>query len=637
MLDDFSIKGPLFDAIPGFRPRDAQIEMARAITTAIQSQQTLVVEAGTGTGKTYAYLVPALRSNKKVVISTGSKTLQDQLYYRDLPIIKAALAYSGHVALLKGRANYLCLERLEQQSLAGEQLIAEMIAEIVRLRSWAIETEDGDISHCHQVAEDSAVWPLVTSTNDNCIGSHCPYYQRCFVLKARKKALEADVVVVNHHLFMADKVVKNTGFGELIPSAEVIIFDEAHQIPDIASQYFGQQLSSRQLFDLARDIILVYRTEIRDQIQLQKCADSISQATLDFRLMLGENGFRGDLQQLLNQQSVSSALQRLEDALEFSYEVIKLSLGRSAALDAIFDRTTTYCNRLNRLKETTIPGFSYWFESFGRHFLLALTPLTVADKFHDMITTEKGSWIFTSATLAVSDKLSYFSQRLGLEKANSLILPSPFDYQRQTLLCVPRYLPDINQADFAEQLVVMLKPVIEHNQGRCFFLCTSLHMMRELTAMFRECLNLPVLMQGETSKARLLSQFTAAGNALLIATNSFWEGVDVKGDALSCVIIDRLPFTSPDEPLLRARMQDCQLHGGNVFYDVQLPDAVLNLKQGIGRLVRDVNDSGVIIICDKRLVSRPYGEVFLNSLPPSPRTRSLQVVINFLAKTPSTN
>ncbi|EKY1941973.1 ATP-dependent DNA helicase [Cronobacter turicensis] len=630
MTDDFAADGQLATAIPGFKPREPQRQMAQAVSAAIEAARPLVVEAGTGTGKTYAYLAPALRAGKKVIVSTGSKALQDQLYSRDLPTVAKALEYKGRLALLKGRSNYLCLERLEQQALAGGDLPVQTLSDVIHLRGWANETVDGDISTCGRVAEDAPVWPLVTSTNDNCLGSDCPLYKDCFVVKARKKAMEADVVVVNHHLFLADMVVKESGFAELIPEAEVIIFDEAHQLPDIASQYFGQSLSSRQLLDLARDIIIAYRTEVKDTQQLQKCADRLAQSTQDFRLQLGDPGFRGTLRELLADASISRALLLLDDALELCYDVAKLSLGRSALLDAAFERATLYRARLKRLKEINQPGYSYWYECNSRHFTLALTPLTVADKFQDVIAEKGGSWIFTSATLSVNDELHHFTERLGIHDAQTLLLPSPFDYARQALLCVPRGLPQTNQPQAGKALARMLQPLIEANQGRCFMLCTSHAMMRELAEQFRATMTLPVLLQGETSKSQLLEQFISAGNALLVATSSFWEGVDVRGDALSLVIIDKLPFTSPDDPLLKARMEDCRLRGGDPFDEVQLPDAVITLKQGVGRLIRDVDDRGVLVICDNRLVMRPYGAVFLKSLPPTPRTRDIGEAARFL-------
>ena len=630
MIDDFAPDGALAQKIEGFKPREPQRLMANAVSKAIDNKKGLVVEAGTGTGKTYAYLAPALRSGKKVIISTGSKALQDQLYSRDLPKVASALKYKGKLALLKGRSNYLCIERLEQQSLAGGDLASQSLSDLVHLRNWSSMTEEGDISTCSVVAEDSHVWPLVTSTNDNCLGSDCPAYKECFVVKARRKAMDADVVVVNHHLFMADMVVKESGFGELIPTADVMIFDEAHQIPDIASQYFGQQITSRQLLDMAKDITIAYRTEVRDSVQLQKSADRLSQSTMDFRLALGEPGFRGNLRDVLSQPAIQRALLLLDDALELCYDVVKLSLGRSALLDAAFERATLYRNRLKRLKDVTIPGYSYWYECNSRHFVLALTPLSVTDKFSEMMTDKAGAWIFTSASLSVNDQLHHFTARLGLDDADTLLLASPFDYANQALLCVPRFLPSPNERGGSRQLARMLRPLIEANKGRCFFLCTSHQMMRELAEEFRASMTLPVLVQGETSKGQLLAQFVEAGNALLVATSSFWEGVDVRGEALSCVIIDKLPFTSPDDPLLKARIEDCRLRGGDPFNEVQLPDAVITLKQGVGRLIRDTDDRGVMIICDNRLVMRPYGEVFLNSLPPTPRTRDLDRAIRFL-------
>ncbi|EJL89094.1 ATP-dependent helicase [Pantoea sp. RIT-PI-b] len=630
MADDFAADGALAQAIPGFKPREAQRQMAQAVTEAVKKGGELVVEAGTGTGKTYAYLAPALRAKKKVIVSTGSKALQDQLYNRDLPTIARALKFSGKTALLKGRSNYLCLERLEQQNQTGGDLSVQALGDLISVRGWSSETSDGDVSNCSGVAEDSPIWPFVTSTNDNCLGSDCPLYKDCFVVKARKKAMDADVVVVNHHLFLADLVVKEGGFGELIPEADVMIFDEAHQLPDIASQYFGQQLSSRQLQDLAKDIIIAYRTEVRDVQQLQKSADRLAQCAQDFRLTLGEPGFRGNLRDLLSDNNIMRMFTLLDDALELCYDVIKLSLGRSALLDAAFERAALYRTRLKRLRAINEPGFSYWYECNSRHFTLALTPLSVAERFREVMDNRKAAWIFTSATLAVNEQMSHFSSRLGVDNATTLILDSPFDYTQQALLCVPRNMPEPNHPGGARQLARMMKPLIDANKGRCFFLCTSHKMMRELAIEFRASMTLPVLLQGETSKGQLLKQFLEAGNALLVATSSFWEGVDVRGDALSLVIIDKLPFTSPEDPLLKARMEDCRLRGGDPFNDVQLPDAVITLKQGVGRLIRDTDDRGVLVICDQRLVSRPYGGLFLNSLPPTPRTRDIARAIEFV-------
>lgn len=628
----FSQQGALGKAIPGFQARQAQIDMAEAVANAIKQSSQLVVEAGTGTGKTFAYLVPALLSGKKVIISTGSKNLQEQLFHRDLPLMVGALGFHGNVALLKGRANYLCLDRLSRQMVESHTNEADptLLTQLVKVRSWASETKTGDLGECDDLPEDSLVIPTITSTNDNCLGKECPSYQDCFVSKARRKAMDADVVVVNHHLFLADLAIKETGFGELIPEADVFIFDEAHQLPDIASQYFGQSVSSRQIQELAKDIEIGYRTEAKDMRQLQKVGDKLVQSAMDLRIVLGEPGYRGNWREALQSPSISREIERVLDSLNFAIEVLKLALGRSQLLDTAFERANLIKGRIERVCDVSITGYSYWYDTTPRHFSLHITPLTVADKFHEQMEMKQGAWIFTSATLAVNDDFGHFTHRLGLKPVAQFSLPSPFDYEQQAKLCVPRYLPEPNSPGLADKLVRMLAPVIEQNQGRCFFLCTSHSMMRELGERFREQLTLPVLMQGETSKQKTLAEFMELGNALLVATGAFWEGIDVRGDTLSCVIIDKLPFTAPDDPLLKARIEDCKLRGGDPFAQVQLPEAVITLKQGVGRLIRDQKDKGALIICDNRLVTRDYGGIFLASLPPIPRTRDLTVVKDFL-------
>lgn len=632
IVKTFSPEGALGKAIPGFQPRQAQIDMAVAVECAISDQSQLVIEAGTGTGKTFAYLVPALLSGKKTVISTGSKNLQEQLFHRDLPLMVDALGFFGQIALLKGRSNYLCLDRLSRQMVESHEQSADpsLLSQLVKVRSWASETKSGDLGECEAIAEDSPVIPTITSTNDNCLGKECPSYDECFVLKARKKALDSDVVVVNHHLFLADLAIKETGFGELIPEAEVFIFDEAHQMPDIASHYFGQSLSSRQIQELCKDIDIAYRTEAKDMRQLQKAGDKLLQTAMDLRIVLGDTGFRGNWREAIGSPSIARELMRLNDALDFVIEVLKLAIGRSQLLDSAYERANTIKNRLDRVCDVSITGYSYWYDTTPRHFSLHITPLTVADKFCEQMELNPGAWIFTSATLAVNDDFAHFTSRLGLKPKNMFSLPSPFDYQKQARLCVPRYLPEPNSPGMANKMVTLLSPVIEKNQGRCFFLCTSHSMMKELVERFRQSLSVPVLMQGETSKQKTLAEFMELGNALLVATGAFWEGIDVRGDTLSCVIIDKLPFTAPDDPLLKARIEDCQLRGGDPFAQVQLPEAVITLKQGVGRLIRDNNDSGALIICDNRLVTRDYGGVFLASLPPIPRTRDLNIVQDFL-------
>ena len=627
----FSVNGELSQSIKGFRPRIEQIEMAHAVGESIQNKSSLIIEAGTGTGKTFAYLAPALVFGKKTIISTGSKNLQDQLFNRDLPAIKKALNFTGKIALLKGRANYLCLERLDQVIAQGVLGDKSVLAELSKVRKWNNSTKTGDFTECIELAEDSPIIPQLTSTAESCLGTDCPNYSECYVANARKKALNADLVVVNHHLFFADMAVKESGFGELIPNAEVIIFDEAHQLPDIASQYFGQSLTSRQLFDLCKDINIVYRTELKDMQQLGTTSDTLLKVVQDFRLLLGNgSNVRGNWRELYTQSAVKKSFELLQEKIDFLAEVIKLALGRSQTLDSIFERVESIKIQLKRLSETNIVGYCYWYEGNGRQFGLHITPLTVADKFGAQLEAKEAAWIFTSATLEVGGTFNHFCLRLGIENATQKILPSPFNYSEQSLLCVPRYLPNTNQANTLSSLGEMLLPVIEANKGRCFVLCTSYSMMRGLAEYFREKSNLSILLQGETSKGKLLEQFIKETHSVLVATSSFWEGVDVRGDALSLVIIDKLPFTAPDEPLLKARIEDCRLQGGDPFNDIQIPEAVITLKQGVGRLIRDVTDRGVVIICDNRLVMRNYGETFLKSLPNSSRTRDLNKVIQFL-------
>lgn len=630
ITDAFSPEGTLSQNIHGFRPRDAQLEIAQAVGRAVKFAKSAVIEAGTGTGKTFAYLVPALLSGKKTIISTGSKNLQDQLFNRDLPTIQKALKYKGKVALLKGRANYLCLERLDQVIAMGVVGDKSVLADLAKVRKWHTGTKTGDLSECITIAEDSPILPQLVSTAESCLGSDCPNYKECYVVQARRKALEADVVVVNHHLFCADMAVKETGFGELIPDAELIIFDEAHQLPDIASQYFGQSLTSRQLFDICKDSNIVYRTELKDLAQLGKASDHLQKVVQDFRLLLGDGNKRGNLREILQDPKVVEGFAKLNENIDFLSEVVKKSLGRSETLDKIFERLAEVKAQLKRLGDTSVVGYCYWYEINGRSFGLHITPLTVADKFGEQMRANQVGWIFTSATLEVGGKFDHFCQRLGIENAEQMVLQSPFDYARQSLLCVPRYLPDTNKSHTLTELGQLLKPVIEANNGRCFLLCTSYFMMRGLADFLREQSSLSVLLQGETSKSRLLEKFVAEPNSVLVATQSFWEGIDVRGDALSLVIIDKLPFTAPDEPLLKARMEDCKLQGGDPFNDIQIPEAVITLKQGVGRLIRDVTDRGAVIICDSRLVMRQYGSTFLKSLPPSKRTRDLAKVLTFL-------
>ncbi|TLU67647.1 ATP-dependent DNA helicase [Thalassotalea litorea] len=634
----FSSTGSLAKAITGFNPRQAQLDMSLEVEQVIADKATLLVEAGTGTGKTFAYLVPAFLSEQKTIVSTGTKTLQEQLFHKDLPLVKKALSSQLKIALLKGRSNYLCTYRLEEnfssqpqkRRQAGVQLDAATLADLVKVRQWSSHTKSGDLGELTDVADDSAIFAQVTSTTDNCLGRQCPDYESCYLVKARERAIEADVLVVNHHLFFADLALKDTGFGELIPTAQTIIFDEAHQIPDIATEYFGQSFSTRQLLDLASDCLQQYRVELTDVKQLGKAAEKLQRSAADFRLLFGQNPERGDWRQRLRMTTFSQGFSHVVDDLKFLYEVLKLCISRTEGIDNCFERATQLLNLCDLMQQLDKPGTSLWYETTRRHITLHLTPLSVADKFSEVISKSDSAWIFTSATLAVDSQFEHFSKQLGLNNARNMLLDSPFDYQQQSLLLVPRYLPEAHANNRAQALVDIAMPLIEASKGRCFMLFTSYRMLNQVAEILAEMIENPLLVQGQMAKRVLLDHFIEQPDSVLLATASFWEGVDVRGDSLTCVIIDKLPFASPDDPLLQARSQDVKRQGKDPFAKIQLPQAVIALKQGVGRLIRDIDDQGVMAICDPRLVNRHYGQVFLNSLPDMQRTRELHRAVTFL-------
>ncbi|NQY34893.1 MAG: ATP-dependent DNA helicase [Alteromonadaceae bacterium] len=626
----FSSSGFLAKIIEGYSPRQPQIDMAVEVATAIEKQSCLIVEAGTGTGKTFAYLIPALLADKKVIVSTGTKNLQEQLFHKDIPLIRKALATNAKIALLKGRANYLCVYRLDQYKHSRGQLDAMSLSDFVNVQKWAVSTTTGDIGELVNVAEGSSVFPYITSTLDNCLAKDCPNYSDCYLIDARKKAIEADVIVVNHHLFFADMALKDTGFGELIPRADVVIFDEAHQIADIASEYFGEAFSTRQLLDLCSDVLKEYRTTLTDVKQLGKAAEKLQRTSQEFRLLFKHDPERGNWREKCKQQQFSQAFLAIKTDLDFLYQVIKLCISRNEAIDNCFDRAVTLLSKYDVMVNTEAFGMSFWYETTRRHVVLHQTPLSVSEKFSAYVASSNAGWIFTSATLAVNEQFKHFSQQLGLENSAQLLLDSPFDYQLQSQLVVPRYLPAANDKGRAAALVNLAKPLIEASKGACFMLFTSYRMMNQVAELLAEDVDNPLLIQGQMGKHKLLSEFVERPDAVLLATASFWEGVDVRGHKLTCVIIDKLPFASPDDPLLQARSEDVKRQGGDPFTEIQLPQAVIALKQGVGRLIRDVSDKGVLVICDDRLVNRPYGEVFLKSLPNMQRSRDLDQAVRFL-------
>ena len=626
----FAVDGKLSEAIDGFVPRQAQTDMAVAVENTIINKAPLIVEAGTGTGKTFAYLAPALLSERKTIVSTGTKNLQEQLFHRDLPLIKKALGSNSKTALLKGRANYLCLHRLRQHGGNSTLIDRQTLAELTQVREWASSTKTGDMGDMKTLPEDAKVLPFVTSTADNCLGKDCPDYEDCYMVKARRKALDADVVVVNHHLFFADMALKDTGFGELIPEADLVVFDEAHQIPDIASEYFGETFSSRQMQDISRDVEVVYRTVLKDAKQLQSAAEKCKMIAADLRILFPENPAKGNWRQMLTRNDVQTQIIKLTDSLNILHEVLKLHVGRDKDLDNIYERVSEAKGKLARLTDTTQLGVSLWFETTMRHVVLHLTPLSISQKFADFIAEPKRSWVFTSATLMVDGGFKHFQRQMGLDNATTLSLDSPFDYPNQAMLCVPRFLPEPNAREMRATLLDISIKLVKASRGRCFLLFTSHATLNAIAGLLKDKIDNPILVQGSTTKRALLESYIENKDAVLLGTGAFWEGVDVRGDDLTCVLIDKLPFASPDDPLLQARIEDCRKSGGNPFVQLQIPQAAIALKQGAGRLIRDETDKGVLVICDNRLVTKDYGKIFMGSLPDMHRTRDLQKAVDFL-------
>lgn len=621
--------GPLADSIAQFAPRAEQQTMAAAVAQAIQDGTTLVAEAGTGTGKTFAYLVPALQSGLRVVVSTGTRTLQDQLFHRDLPTVRNALASPGRVALLKGRSNYLCLYRLDLALLRGRLRSRAAAAELEQIRTWSGHTQSGDIAEVRHVPEDSGVWPLVTSTVDNCLGQECPAYGECHVMRARRRAQEADLVVINHHLLFADMALKEDGFGDLLPGADVFILDEAHQLPETASSFFGVSLSSRQIRELVSDVRDEHVRDAGDLTQLPEALDRLDQAAQDARVALGEGTQRMPWLQAARNAAFAAALERLRERLSQLSAWLEHAAQRSKGLENCWRRNQLLCERLQQVTAQVGDEHIQWLDLHRRSFTFHLTPMDVAPSFQAHLQAQPATWIFTSATLTVGDSFNHFTARLGLEHAQTLRVDSPFDFARNALLYVPKQLPDPTSSGYTDAMIDAAIPVIERCPGGTFVLFTSHRALQHAATKLAGRFPQPLLVQGQAPRAQLLERFRSLGNAILLGTGSFWEGVDVRGPALSCVIIDRLPFASPGDPVLQARIDAMRAAGANPFMEYQLPAAVLALKQGVGRLIRDVHDRGVMVLCDPRLYSRPYGRLFRASLPPMTSSRELADVFEF--------
>ena len=623
--------GPLADRVRGFSPRSEQQLMAEATAETIAANQTLIVEAGTGTGKTFAYLMPALLSGKKIIISTGTRHLQDQLYGKDLPVVRKALNAPVQSALLKGRANYLCWHRLQTSATEGRRLSAKQAHELEEVRAWSARTASGDIAELGLVSEDSIVWPRVTSTVENCLGQECEYFQDCFVVKARRNAMEADIVVINHHLLFADMVLKEEGFGELLPGADAFIIDEAHQLPEVASIFFGTTLSSHQLRDLARDVRLEHLREAGDMQDLPDAADRMEAVIHQLRIALGQADRRAAWSEVAGDKGLQGVLHDISVCLQQLTDWLAVAAERGKGLEACRQRAAVLKERLRLLLEHASGDYIHWFETFRTSFRLNLTPLNVAPAFRNCLDSLQSAWVFTSATLAVGDSFAHFAGQLGLDDARMLKLDSPFDYRKNALLYLPENMPEPNDRFYVDAVVACAREILQASAGRAFLLFTSHAALRSAAAQLEDTLGYPLLVQGAAPRRELLERFRELGNAVLLGTSSFWEGVDVRGAALSCVIIDKLPFGSPGDPVLQARIEALRNQGGNPFMEYQLPRAVINLKQGVGRLIRDRDDRGVLVLCDPRLRSKSYGRIFLKSLPEMPRTSSTDTVHEFFS------
>jgi ATP-dependent DNA helicase DinG len=623
----FAADGPLFRVINGYRPREAQIEMAQAVDESIRSGGCVVVEAGTGTGKTFAYLIPALLSQANVIVSTGTRTLQDQLFQRDLPLLMRALRCSGTIALLKGRANYLCRYRLEQAVGEGRFVDRSLVDELQQVVAWSGRTASGDIADSG-LSEESRIWPLVTSTSDNCLGQECDEIDECFLAKARKAAMDAQLVVVNHHLLLADFALRDRGFGELLPACDAVIIDEAHQLPDIASSFFGQSISSRQLIELSRDIVAEQQRDAVESVELALAADRLEGLIGAMRLAFGVDPARESWPSP-PPASLLAAIADLEEQLTLLIGPLEALAERGRGLASCLERATAQLDALKLLNMPPTSDEVQWFETFrSGGFIIHRTPLDIAEPFSQCL-AQVESWVFTSATLAVAERFDHFNHTLGLTTTVEMRLPSPFDFRQQALLYCPTGMVEPRDPNYTAMVVEKALPVVEASGGSAFLLFTSYRAMHEAEQLLTATIDYPLLVQGRAPRARLLEQFRELGNAVLLGTQSFWEGVDVRGEALTCVVIDRLPFASPGDPVLQARIDAMRRNGGNPFMEFQVPSAVITLKQGVGRLIRDMDDYGALVLCDPRLISRPYGQTFLASLPAMPKTRKIEVVERF--------
>ncbi|NBW00310.1 MAG: ATP-dependent DNA helicase [Betaproteobacteria bacterium] len=648
----FAETGPISRSGPGYRFRPGQLALAEAISETLNQKQTLLAEAGTGVGKTFAYLVPLMLTSGKSIVSTATRHLQDQLYERDLPRIKSALGVSIQTAVLKGRGNYLCLYRMERAKEQGRFLRPEDTHAFSEIVSFSGLTSTGDIAECSAVPEHSPVWAMATSTRENCLGQQCPKLSECFVMAARQRAAEADLLIVNHHLLCADMALRDEGFGEILPSVDHVVIDEAHTLPEIATEFFSQSISTQTLSGLARDSLAIGLEHARDAASWPDLCGGLERSIMEMRALLVDGTDREassranfpqgrmgwDQLSASDEQRWIVALKALGDSLSALREVLSLNADRHAEIAQLAAFSLELNQRLAAFQETTPAALDVRWIEFSRYGMsLRRTPFEIAARFQQEMGRQPRSWIMLSATLAIAGRFDHFQRRLGLHDASTLIAESPFDFQRQGLLLVPQVLPDPKSADHISQLLhqAAIKKLLESVRGGVFILCTS-HRAVGLAARWAEmwAASHPhrlILVQGQAPRPVLIEQFRSHGAALLIGSHSFWEGVDVPGDALSLVVIDKLPFAPPDDPVLRARSKWCEAQGADAFAAIQVPEAAILLKQGVGRLIRSESDRGVVVIGDRRLAETGYGRRMLRSLPNFSRTRDPEDALQWLA------
>ncbi len=623
--------GIIGEAIDDFQPRQSQLEMARLINNAIAESKSYLIEASTGIGKSYAYLVPAFLSDKKTIISTGTKNLQDQLFRKDIPLIRKILVDHKKVALLKGRSNYCCPFRIDKFRQQKQFQSREMASLFAALYEWSRLSESGDISEFSGIPENDRLWFYATSNTDNCLGSDCPDFDRCFVIKARKKAMEADLVVINHHLFFSDLALKEEGFGDILPESDILIFDEAHQLPDIASHFFGNSISMRQLELLTKDTAEAGITEAADSKDLEKPCHQLNKTVADFRLALGQFSQKSEWSRIQNALPIRQALESLRIAMGELSGVLEPMIGRGKELISCYRRLELIDAVLTQFLGPDDTQVS-WYELSDRGFRLVISSVDISDSFRQKLDDSSfTSVFFTSATISSQHSFKYYAGRLGLNDIEAVSFDSPFDYQKQALLYIPDHLPDPSEPDYAKIFGELCCEIIEATQGYCFILFTSYRMLDWTAGYLRSKINNRLFVQGDFQRSELLQQYLNTDNPVLLGTSSFWEGVDVKGDRLRCVIIDKLPFKSPQDPVYNRRLQLVNKNGGNAFIDVQIPEATIGLRQGVGRLIRDVNDQGIVVLCDNRMNSKTYGVKFLESLPPMKLSNELSKVKEFAA------